>query len=365
MLSILFNQNARQASLSKKIVTQIGICVRPVPSRTRTTWTLLASPSPKPNIDINQPAEPWRQSTHSRGKSSSRPGLVAIKVGMTQLWDSWGVLTPCTILHVDRNRILQQKTPKNEGYTAVQVAAGGKKVKKYTKADITRVGGFVDRDEWRGKALKTLEEYEVEQYEDGYVPEETHEFRLHTSTSIAPSTRLSSLQFVPGQLVDVRGKTRGKGFQGGIKRHNFSGMPATHGASKVHRAIGSTGQCQDPGKVWKGKKMPGRMGGEFRTVQMLEVVKVDRGRELIYVKGQVPGARGNWVKVSDAKKGNMLCKELVEKVNEEAGEEIYPGGEVPYPIFERVEGKDGSGLKGMEVWKPKGDVDPFHIEEEE
>ena len=108
------------------------------------------------------------------------PPSPSLPVGMTQLWDSWGVLTPCTILHVDRNRILQPKTPLNSGYTAVQVAAGGKKVKKYTKADVTRVGGFVDRDEWRGKALKTLEEYEVEQYEDGYVPEETHEVREAT-----------------------------------------------------------------------------------------------------------------------------------------------------------------------------------------
>ncbi|GMH62810.1 hypothetical protein TL16_g06153 [Triparma laevis f. inornata] len=332
--------------------------------RTPTTWTLLSSPKPKPVIEVKDP-EPWREATHGRGKSSSRPGVVAIKVGMTQLWDSWGVLTPCTILHVDRNRTLQQKTPEKDGYTSVQIGAGGKKVKNYTKSDLSRVSGFIDRAEWSSKALSTLSDYDITQHEDGYVPETILEFRLHANQHLPSNTRLSAAQFVPGQLVDVRGKTRGKGFQGGIKRHNFSGMPATHGASKVHRAIGSTGQCQDPGKVWKGKKMPGQMGQVMRTTEMLEVVKVDRGRDLIFVKGQVPGSRGNWVKVSDAKKGNRLSKELVKAVNEEAGEEIYPNGEVPYPVFERVEGKDGSGIAGLEVWKPKGNVDPFYIDEEE
>ena len=285
---------------------------------------------------------------------------------MTHLWDKWGELVPCTVLHVDRNRVMQSKTAENDGYISVQVGAGGKKRKSERKSELGHVGSMIPRSAWSGPALSTLSDYpSMRQEEDGYLPEFVREFRLHHHHPLPPGTRLSALQFVPGQKVDVRGTTKGKGFQGAIKRHNFAGMPASHGASKVHRAIGSSGQCQDPGKVWKGKKMPGRMGGDTQTTQMLEVVKVDRGLDLLYVKGPVPGSKGNWVEVRDAKKGSGLSPSLCATVNEEKGEEVYPGGDVPYPVFERVVGLDGSGVMGSEVWRPKGGVDPFAMPDEE
>ena len=150
-----------------------------------------------------------------------------------------------------------------------------------------------------------------------------------------------------GQKIDASGTTKGKGFQGVMKKHGFKGQPATHGVSKTHRHAGSTGQCQDPGRVFKGKKMAGRMGGERRTVQNLEVIAVDRGRELVYVKGQVPGPKGGWIEVRDSKKLNGLSGDLAKGVNEvNDGDDIYEGGEVPL-VFKRVKGVDGSG---REVW---------------
>ena len=178
-------------------------------------------------------------------------------------------------------------------------------------------------------------------------------------------TRLSSCQFVPGQKVDVRGISKGKGFQGVMKRHNFKGQPASHGVSKTHRHAGSTGQCQDPGRVFKGKKMAGRMGVDKKTVQMLEVVKIDRGRELIYVKGQVPGNKGNWVEIRDAKKGNGLSESLVKTVNDQLDDKVYPEDKVPFPIFQKVFGVDGCGMPGHDVWKPRGEVDLLNAEYEE
>mmetsp|Transcript_16233 Transcript_16233/g.32397 ORF Transcript_16233/g.32397 Transcript_16233/m.32397 type:complete len:361 (+) Transcript_16233:178-1260(+) len=328
------------------------------------SWKLRASPRPKRAPHSGEPL-PWQPPSHSRGPSSSRPGVLALKAGMTHLWDQWGQLVPVTVLHVDRNRVLQTKTLERDGYDAVQVGAGGKKRKNEKKPEVGHVDSLLGRPEWSKKALSTLSEYSVTQTEDGYVPEIIREFRMHHHSPLPPGSRLSALQFVPGQKVDVSGTTKGKGFQGGMKRHGFGGMPATHGVSKVHRAIGSSGQCQTPGKVWKGKKMAGRMGGDRQTTQMLQVVKVDRGLDLLYVKGAVPGSKGNWVLVSDAKKGSGLSPDLCRMVNEEAGEEVYPGGAVPYPLYEREEGVDGSGRVGNEVWRPKTGEDPFAMPEEE
>ena len=161
--------------------------------------------------------------------------------------------------------------------------------------------------------------------------------------------------------MDVTGTSKGKGFQGAMKKWHFKGQGASHGVSISHRGLGSTGQCQDPGRVFKGKKMPGRMGGKQRTVQMQQVMKVDRGRDLIYVRGIVPGNKGGWVRVSDANKGNRLSHSLATKVDELAGAAVY-GGEVPYPLFMRERGVDGCGLPGFEIEAPVRDDNPIVYE---
>ena len=284
---------------------------------------------------------------------------------MTQIWDSWGILTPVTVLHVDRNRVLQVKRINTDGYTAVQVAAGGRKRKTERKPDIARVGKYVSRSDWNEAGAKnTLKEYGMEIWEDGYTPEVTREFRVHEGIAEVVEEvrgsggvlRLGAAQFVAGQKVDCSGITKGKGFQGVMKKHGFKGQPATHGVSKTHRHAGSTGQCQDPGRVFKGKKMAGRMGGERRTVKNLEVMGIDRGREVLYVKGQVPGPKGGWIEVRDSKKGAGLNEELVKGVNDVNGEEIYKGGNVPI-VFERVKGVDGNGFEVRVEQKRKG-LDP-------
>ncbi|GMI12180.1 hypothetical protein TrRE_jg8553 [Triparma retinervis] len=282
---------------------------------------------------------------------------MCIKVGCTQVWDEWGILQPVTVLHADRNRVLQVKRFGKEGYASVQVGAGGRKKKNERKPDVERVKGFMDRDKWNAHAKRTLEEYGLEVWEDGFVPDIVREFRVHEGVAEVVEgmreededniLRLGAGQFVVGQKIDASGTTKGKGFQGVMKKHGFKGQPATHGVSKTHRHAGSTGQCQDPGRVFKGKKMAGRMGGERRTVQNLEVIAVDRGRELVYVKGQVPGPKGGWIEVRDSKKLNGLSGDLAKGVNEvNDGDDIYEGGEVPL-VFKRVKGVDGSG---REVW---------------
>ncbi|GMI22314.1 hypothetical protein TeGR_g10953 [Tetraparma gracilis] len=232
------------------------------------------------------------------------------------------------------------------------------------------VASLLSREEWREKALKNARSFGIEDHkEDGFVPDIIKEFRVHegvVDTLKAMSEdgnpaglRISAAQFVPGQLVDVTGTSKGKGFQGAMKRHNFKGQPASHGVSLAHRGLGSTGQCQDPGRVWKGKKMPGRMGGDTKTVQMQKVMKIDRGRDLIYVKGQVPGNKGGWVVVKDAIKGNQLSHDLCGKVNEICGEDVYEG--VPFPLFQRRE-VDGCGLPGYELHAPAKDENPIDYE---
>ncbi|KAK6932023.1 Ribosomal protein L3 [Dillenia turbinata] len=211
------------------------------------------------------------------GSNSNRTGVIAVKCGMTALWDKWGARVPVSVLWVDDNIVTQVKTLETDCTTALQIGCGQKKAKHLRKPE---VGHF----RAQGVPLKRkLKEFPVT--EDALLP---------------PGTSISVRHFVPGQYVDVTSINRGKGFQGGMKRWGFSGMPASHGASLSHRSIGSTGQRDAPGKVFKGKKMPGRMGGKQQTVKNVWVYKIDPKRNLMWVRGQVPGAEGNFVFIKDA-----------------------------------------------------------------
>ncbi len=208
-----------------------------------------------------------------------RTGVLAKKVGMTRVFTEAGRHVPVTVLQVDNCQVTAVRTQEKDGYTAVQLGAGKAKAKNVSKA---QRGHF-------GKAK---------------VPpkQKLGEFRVSEDALLKPGQELSAAHFVPGQYVDASGITIGRGFAGVMKRHNFSGLRASHGVSAVHRSQGSTGQMQDPGKVFKGKKMHGHMGQRKVTTQSLQVVSVDGERNLILVRGNVPGSDGSWVRVADAVK---------------------------------------------------------------
>lgn len=213
----------------------------------------------------------------SMGRNSHRSGLVAVKCGMTAVWDKWGKRIPLTVLWVDDNQVVQVKTLEHHGHTALQIGAGQKKAKQLTRPEL---GHF----KAHGVPLKRkLAEFPVT--EDALLP---------------VGTPLSVRHFLPGQFIDITGTTLGKGFQGGMKRWGFAGMPASHGASLSHRSLGSTGGRQDPGKVFKGKKMAGQMGAVRRTVKSVWIYKIDPEKSLLMVRGQVPGHNGNFVLLRDA-----------------------------------------------------------------
>ncbi|KAK9842200.1 hypothetical protein WJX81_000206 [Elliptochloris bilobata] len=209
--------------------------------------------------------------------STRRSGVVAVKAGMTQEWDAWGQRVPLTVLWIDECEVVQVKTPEREGYMALQLGCGAKRDKQVHRQlrGHFRAAGVPNKRRCR-------------------------EFKVTPDALLPVGTHLTAAHFAPGQYVDVQGTTIGKGFQGVMKRWGFAGQPASHGNSKAHRKPGATGACQDPGKVWKGKKMAGRMGGKQRTVQSAYVYKVDPVRNLLYVRGQVPGHKGNFVYVRDA-----------------------------------------------------------------
>ncbi|MDX5369938.1 MAG: 50S ribosomal protein L3 [Alphaproteobacteria bacterium] len=211
-----------------------------------------------------------------------RSGVIAQKVGMTRLYSEDGRQVPVTVLKLDGCQVVGQRTVERDGYAAVQLGAGLAKVKNVTKA-------------MRGH-------FAVAQVEP---KRRLAEFRVSEDNLIDVGAEITADHFVTGQYVDVSGVSIGKGFAGAMKRHNFGGLRASHGVSISHRSHGSTGQNQDPGRVFKGKKMAGHMGAVKVTTQNLEVVRTDAERGLIMVKGAVPGSKGGWVTIRDAVKRSL------------------------------------------------------------
>ena len=230
-----------------------------------------------------------------------RSGVIAKKVGMTRLFLESGKQVPVTVLQLDNLQVVAQRTSDKDGYTAVQLGAGSPKVKRVSKA---MRGHFA--------AAKVEPKRKLV------------EFRVTEDNLIDVGAEISAEHFLEGQKVDVSGTSIGKGFAGAMKRHNFGGLRASHGVSISHRSHGSTGQCQDPGKVFKGKKMAGHMGAARVTTQNLEVVKTDADRGLIMIKGAVPGAKGGWVTIKDAVK-----KKLPDGLPTPAAIKVAPAAEAP------------------------------------
>lgn len=208
-----------------------------------------------------------------------RTGLIAKKLGMSRVFTDDGNHVAVTVLRVDNCQVVAQRTPDKDGYTALQLGAGLAKVKNVTQPQ-------------RGHFAKAKVEPKAK----------LAEFRVSDDALVPVGAEITAEHFRPGQYVDVTGTSIGKGFAGGMKRHNFSGLRATHGVSVSHRSLGSTGQRQDPGKTFKNKKMAGQLGNERVTTQSLQVVVSDAERGLLFIKGAVPGSENGWVLIKDAVK---------------------------------------------------------------
>ena len=208
-----------------------------------------------------------------------RTGVIAKKIGMSRIFNDDGRQVPVTVLLLDDLKVVARKTMEKDGYTAVQLGSGLAKAKNI------------------GKPMRSY--FAASKVEAKRV---LKEFRVSSENLIDVGAQITAKHYAEGQFVDVSGVSIGKGFAGAMKRHNFGGLRASHGVSISHRSHGSTGQCQDPGRVFKGKKMAGHMGSRKVTTQNLEVVRTDEETGLILVRGAVPGARGGWVTISDAVK---------------------------------------------------------------
>lgn len=211
-----------------------------------------------------------------------RSGVIAQKMGMTRIFTDNGEHIPVTVLRIDHCKVVAHRTQEKNGYTAVQLGSGLAKVKNVTRAQ-------------RGHFAVANVEPAVK----------VAEFRVSPENMIDIGAEITANHFVEGQLVDVTGTSIGRGFAGSMKRHNFGGLRASHGVSITHRSHGSTGQRQDPGKVFKGKKMAGHMGDVRVTTQNLKVVRTDLERGLVMVRGAVPGSKGGWVLLRDAVKSGI------------------------------------------------------------
>ena len=208
-----------------------------------------------------------------------RTGLIAQKLGMSRVFTDEGNHVAVTVLRVDNCQVVAQRTEEKDGYTALQLGVGAAKVKNVTKPQ-------------RGHFAAAKVEPKAK----------LAEFRVSEDALVPVGAEITAAHFVPGQYVDVTGTSIGKGYAGGMKRHNFGGLRASHGVSVSHRSLGSTGQRQSPGKTFKNKKMAGQLGNERVTTQSLEVVQSDAERGLILIKGSVPGSENGWVLIRDAVK---------------------------------------------------------------
>ena len=208
-----------------------------------------------------------------------RTGVIAKKMGMTRWFQDDGRHVPVTVLALENLQVVAVRGADKDGYVAVQLGAGTAKAKNVAKPQ----RGHFGKAEVEPKAKLA-------------------EFRVSDDAVLEVGATISADHYVAGQIVDIQGVTQGKGFQGGMKRWGFGGLRATHGVSVSHRSLGSTGQRQDPGKVFKNKKMAGHMGDKNRTQQNLEIVSTDVERGLIFVRGSVPGSKGGWLLVKDAMK---------------------------------------------------------------
>jgi large subunit ribosomal protein L3 len=233
-----------------------------------------------------------------------RSGIIAKKIGMTRLFLEDGKQVPVTVLQLDKLQVVAQRTADAHGYTAVQLGAGTAKAKRTSKA---MRGHFAAANVEPKRKIA--------------------EFRVDAENLISVGEEITADHYFEGQFVDVCGTSIGKGFAGGMKRHNFGGLRATHGVSISHRSHGSTGQCQDPGKVFKGKKMAGHMGAVRVTTQNLQVVKTDSERGLIMIKGAVPGSKGGWVTVKDAVKKPFPENAILPAALKSAAEEARKAAE--------------------------------------
>ena len=254
-----------------------------------------------------------------------RTGVIAKKLGMTRVFSEVGAHVPVTVLHLDNCQVVSHKTADRDGYTALQLGAGEAKAKRTNKA---QRGHFAKANVAPKRKLV--------------------EFRVNDDAMIEVGAQLTADHFVEGQKVDAAAISIGKGFAGAMKRHNFGGLRASHGVSISHRSHGSTGQCQDPGKVFKGKKMAGHMGAARVTQQNLEIVRVDADRGLVWVKGAVPGSKGAWVELRDAVKGHgeadlpLPGKFLtLNELNAPAADEA-PAAESEAPAAEATDGEEGT-----------------------
>ncbi len=235
-----------------------------------------------------------------------RTGVIAKKMGMTRLFQEDGQHVPVTVLSLENCQVVGERRQDRDGYFAVALGAGERKAKNVNKPQ---------REQF-AKAEVTPKARVVE-------------FRVESAEGLLPiGATVTADHFVAGQMVDIQGRTQGKGFAGAMKRHGFGGLRATHGVSLSHRSHGSTGQRQDPGKVFKNKKMAGHMGDRFRTQQNLEIVRTDSERGLIFVRGSVPGSKGGWLIVKDSVKVPMpeglpfpgaLRRNADERTHEDAG----------------------------------------------
>eukprot|EP00008_Paramoeba_atlantica_P011016 CAMPEP_0201490748 /NCGR_PEP_ID=MMETSP0151_2-20130828/27282_1 /ASSEMBLY_ACC=CAM_ASM_000257 /TAXON_ID=200890 /ORGANISM="Paramoeba atlantica, Strain 621/1 / CCAP 1560/9" /LENGTH=367 /DNA_ID=CAMNT_0047876819 /DNA_START=58 /DNA_END=1161 /DNA_ORIENTATION=- len=278
---------------------------------------------PEPRID-SDPATGWSD-------QETRVGMIGRKLGMLSDYDSWGNMIPVTLIEVLPNYVVQMKTEEKEGFNALQVGTLPMKAKKATAQ-------LVGHCQKAGVPLCS----------------KLMEFQVSSGSLLPVGTVLDSRHFSPGQYLDIRGLTVGKGFQGGMKRWGFSGLPASHGVSLAHRSIGSTGACQDPGKVWKGKKMPGRMGHKNRTVKNVLLYKIDPENGVFVVKGQLPGKPGTWLRIIDAK--NKLHPKpppfptFVPPEDEDPSTLGILEGELPMPYQTRLQGAHSPSFSNETVW---------------